>query len=101
LAVKDVVYEIEVEIRNIQGLHLRPAMQIIDLAGGFKSQITVSSDKDTADAKSIMQMMLLRATCGTKLKVRACGNDAEQALEAIRDLVEEKHFDEPLPEMTA
>jgi phosphotransferase system HPr (HPr) family protein len=97
LAVKDAAYEIEVEIRNAQGLHLRPAMQIVDLAGGFKSQITVSNDKNTADAKSIMQMMGVVTPYGNKLKVRASGSDAAEALEAIRKLVEETLFGEPPP----
>ena len=95
---KDAVHEIEVEIRNAQGLHLRPAMQIVDLAGGYKSDIAVSNDKDTADAKSIMQMMKIVTPYGTRLKIRATGNDAREALEALRQLVEEKLFGEPPPE---
>ena len=95
---KDAVEEIEVEIRNAQGLHLRPAMQIVDLAGGYKSDVTISNDKDVADAKSIMQMMKIVTPYGTRLKIRARGNDARQALDALRDLVEEKMFGEPPPE---
>ena len=94
----DAVHEIEVEIRNAQGLHLRPAMQIVDLAAGFKSDITIRNDKDTVDAKSIMQMMKIVTPYGTRLKIRADGNDADQALAAIRELVEEKLFGEPPPE---
>jgi phosphocarrier protein len=96
--VKDAVQEIEVEIRNAQGLHLRPAMQIVDLAGSFKSDITVSNNKDAADAKSIMQMMKIVTPYGTRLKIQAQGNDAREALEALRQLVEEKLFGEPPPE---
>jgi len=99
--VKGAVCEIEVEIRNAQGLHLRPAMQLVDLAGGFKSAITVSNEKDTVDAKSIMQMMKIVTPYGTKLKVRARGRDAHEALEAIRKLVEETLFGEPPPEPAA
>ena len=95
---KDAVQEIEVEIRNAQGLHLRPAMQIVDLAGAFKSDITIRNDKDAADAKSIMQMMKIVTPYGTRLKICAQGNDAREALEALRQLVEEKLFGEPPPE---
>lgn len=95
---KDAAHEIEVEIRNAQGLHLRPAMQLVDLAGGYKSAITISNEKDTADAKSIMQMMKIVTPYGTRLKVRARGHDAQEALEAIRKLVEEKLFGEPPPQ---
>lgn len=44
---------------------------------------------------SIMQMSTLAATVGTKLKIKAEGDDAEQLIEALRELVEEKMFDEP------
>lgn len=88
-------HEIEVEIKNAQGLHMRPALQIVELAGEFKSAITVSNDKESADAKSIMQMMKMLTTYGNKLKFRAAGHDAPKALEEIRKLVEERLFDEP------
>ncbi len=88
-------HQIEVEIRNAQGLHMRPALQIVELAGAYKSEITVSNDKDSADAKSIMQMMKMLTTYGNKLTFRATGQDAQEALDEIRKLVEERLFDEP------
>ena len=87
--------EIEVEIKNADGLHMRPAMQFVDLASRFDSEIEVSNKDTSVDAKSIMQMTMLAATYGTKLKIRACGDDAGQAADALRELVEEKMFDEP------
>lgn len=92
-----VVYEISVEIKNADGLHMRPAMQFVDLTSQFESDITVSNDENNVDGKSIMQMSMLAATCGTKLKIRAEGPDAKEAIDALRELVEEKHFDEPKP----
>ena len=83
------VHEIEVEIRNAEGLHMRPAMQFVDLAGRFNSKIRVSNNDIEADAKSIMQMTMLAATCGVRLKIRAEGEDAREALEALRELIEE------------
>ncbi|TFG47339.1 MAG: HPr family phosphocarrier protein [Candidatus Brocadiia bacterium] len=77
---------------------MRPAMQFVDLASTFKSDITVSNGSSHADAKSIMEMTMLAATCGTKLKVKALGPDARQAIEAMRELVEVKMFGEPPPE---
>ncbi len=91
------VCEMPVEIRNAEGLHMRPAMQFIDIASRFDSEVTVSNDETSVDGKSIMQMSMLAATCGTKLKIEAQGADAQQAVEALRELVEQKHFDEPLP----
>jgi len=76
---------------------MRPAMQFVDVANLFDSDITVSNDQNAVDGKSIMQMTMLAATCGTKLNIKAEGADAQQAIEALRDLVEHKHFDEPKP----
>jgi phosphotransferase system HPr (HPr) family protein len=88
------IYETEVEIKNSDGLHMRPAMQFVDLANKYESVITVSNQQDSADAKSIMQMTILAATCGTKLKVVAKGSDAREAIVALKELVEKKLFTE-------
>jgi len=93
-----VVCETEVEIKNAEGLHMRPAMQFVDIANRFDSDITVSNAETSVDGKSIMQISMLAATCGSKLKIRAEGPDAQQAVNALSELVEQKHFDEPLPE---
>lgn len=92
-----VVCEVGVEIKNADGLHMRPAMQFVDVANQFECDITVSNNENDVDGKSIMQMSMLAATYGTKLKIKAEGVDAEQAINALRELVEEKHFDEPVP----
>jgi phosphocarrier protein HPr len=91
------ISEMTVEIKNADGLHMRPAMQFVDLASRFDSSITVSNDQTSADGKSIMQMSMLAATCGTRLRIRAEGPDAEQAIEALRELVEARMFGEPPP----
>ncbi len=88
------VYEIEIEIKNADGLHMRPAMQFVDVASGFDCDIKVSNNDTCVDAKSIMQMTMLAATCGTKLKVKAQGPDAQEAIKALQELVEEKLFGE-------
>jgi phosphocarrier protein HPr len=93
---KDAV-EAEVEIRNADGLHMRPAMQFVDMATKFTSDIAVSNNENSVDGKSIMQMSMLAATCGTRLKIRAQGPDAQQAVDALRELVEVKMFGEPPP----
>ncbi len=88
------VCETSLEIKNADGLHMRPAMQFVDLASKFKCDIQVSNVDIKVDGKSIMQMSMLAATCGTRLTVRAEGAEADKALEALRDLVEIKQFDE-------
>jgi len=94
---ESIVFETEVEIKNEDGLHMRPAMQFVDLANQFDSSITVSGDEASVDGKSIMQMSMLAATCGTKLRIKAEGDDAQEAVNALQKLVEEKMFDEPPP----
>jgi phosphocarrier protein HPr len=91
------VRETTVEIKNAEGLHMRPAMQFVDTASRFDCDIIVSNGQTNADGKSIMQMSMLAATCGTRLHLRAEGPEAEQALEALRELVEIKTFGEPPP----
>jgi len=76
---------------------MRPAMQFVDLANRFDCDIVVSNGQTDADGKSIMQMSMLAATCGTRLQIRAEGRDAEPALDALRELVEVRLFGEPPP----
>ncbi|MHC4426113.1 MAG: HPr family phosphocarrier protein [Planctomycetota bacterium] len=91
------VCEAEVEIKNADGLHMRPAMQFVDIASTFECDVAVSNSENSVDGKSIMQMSMLAATCGTKLKIRTEGTDAQQAINALQELVEERMFDEPPP----
>ena len=81
-------------IVNKLGLHARAAAKLIDLASGFESSIRVYRDGREADAKSIMQVMMLAASKGTDLEVAAQGPDAADAVAAIERLVAGR-FDEP------
>lgn len=85
---------IEVEIRNSNGLHARPAASFVKLSSTFKCDISVTKGKETVNGKSIMGLMLLAAPKGTKLKVVADGSDEQEALNAIRNLVEVETFGE-------
>ncbi|MEN8126377.1 MAG: HPr family phosphocarrier protein [Planctomycetota bacterium] len=87
-------HKIEVEIRSPEGLHMRPAMQFVDLANSFESEISVGHQDINVDAKSIMQMTMLAATCGTLLEITAVGTDAVQAIRALQDMVENKFIDD-------
>ena len=84
----------EVTIENELGLHARPAMSFVDLANQYASDIKVSKGEQEVDGKSIMQMMMLAATQGTKLQITAEGEDAEQAIAALQSLVESKFEEE-------
>lgn len=78
-------------IVNLLGLHARPAMQFVDLANQFQSQIVVRKDGPEpveVDGKSVMQMITLEATKGTPLRIEAEGEDAEKAVVELAALVE-------------
>ncbi len=80
-------------VSNKLGLHARPAMQFVDLANQFKSQIMVIKGGDEpgeADGKSVMQMIILAATQGTELKITADGEDADTAVTKLAELFENK-----------
>ena len=79
--------ERDVKIPNKYGLHARPAMQFVELANQYGSKIDVSNGSLSVDAKSIMSVMRLAGTRGTVLTIRADGDDAEAAAEALVNLV--------------
>jgi phosphotransferase system HPr (HPr) family protein len=83
-----VVLEREAVIRNREGLHFRPIMRLVDAASRYQSQVTVHVDERSADARSPMELLMLVATAGTKLRVVADGQDAQEALDALCGLIE-------------
>ncbi|HEY7503101.1 MAG TPA: HPr family phosphocarrier protein [Gemmatimonadales bacterium] len=86
--------EREATIVNQEGLHARPAAKIVRLASTFDSEIELLKDGMAVNGKSIMGVMMLAAECGSAIVVRADGADAEQAVDAICQLVAEG-FGEP------
>ena len=82
--------EREVTILNRNGLHARPAAEIVKVAAKYKAEITISREDLEVNGKSIMGVMMLAAEQGATLRVKANGPDAEQAIQAIADLVEKK-----------
>ena len=80
----------EVTILNRQGMHARPAMQLVETSSRFDSDISIRKGDQQVNAKSIMEVMTLEAVMGTVLVLEAEGNDAEEALDALAQLVSEK-----------
>ncbi len=78
-----------VSIPNKLGLHARPAMIFVEAASKLESDVTVRrcDQDDPVDGKSIMQMMMLAATQGTKIEITATGCDADDAIGGLVDLV--------------
>jgi phosphocarrier protein HPr len=75
--------EREAKIVNKLGIHARPAAEIVKTAGKFKSSITIVRDDLEVNAKSIMGVMMLAAEFGSTIMLRAIGDDAEAALDAL------------------
>jgi len=84
-----------VRISNKLGLHARPAMLFVEAAAAFSADIAVRrvDQSEKVDGKSIMQMMMLAATQGTRIEIAATGDDADAAVKELVALVE-SHFQE-------
>ena len=76
-----------VEVVNEAGIHARPAAEIVKLAAKFRSEIVIEKDGLEVNAKSIMGVMMLAAECGSTIMIRAEGDDADAALDALANLI--------------
>jgi phosphocarrier protein HPr len=70
-----------------EGLHARPAAQFVKTAKGFSSEIVVIKGEKEANAKSSLKIMTLGAKQGDVVMIRAEGGDAEEAVEALAELI--------------
>jgi phosphocarrier protein len=82
--------EREARIVNKLGIHARPAAEIVKAAGKFKSNIIIVRDDLEVNAKSIMGVMMLAAEFGATITLRAIGEDAEAALDALCAVIANK-----------
>ena len=76
-----------VQIVNSYGLHMRPADKFVRLANSFQAEVRVDYEGTVANGKSILDMTSLAAECGRFIDLEARGPDAEQALQALAELV--------------
>lgn len=72
---------------NRLGLHARAAARLVQTANRFKADLTVTKDGEEVNGKSIMGLLLLAAPMGSLLRVTLTGEDAEAALQAIGELI--------------
>jgi phosphocarrier protein len=82
--------ERSVQIVNKNGLHARPAAEVVKAASKFKSEITIVRDDLEVNGKSIMGVMMLAAEFGATLTIRANGPDAQQAVDGIAELIAQR-----------
>ena len=83
---------------NKLGIHARPSAMLVQLANQFQADLFVSregeGEDDEVNAKSIMGVMMLAASCGTVLRFRAVGDDNESLLDALDNLFLSKFMEE-------
>jgi len=83
-----------VEICNKRGLHARASAKFVQMAERFSAEITVTRGSETVGGNSIMGLMMLAAAPGTSITVTAKGPQAQEALDALTQLVNSRFGEE-------
>jgi phosphocarrier protein len=83
-----------IKINNKNGLHARPAAHLVKTAGKFNSKIKIIKDGLEVNGKSIMGVMTLAAESGSELVFKIEGDDEQEAIEAIKDLIDKNFHEE-------
>jgi len=81
-------------IRNRLGLHARAAALLVKTANRFEANVMIEKDGVEVNGKSIMGILMLAASRGTKITVRVEGNDASEALQTLGKLIENRFGEE-------
>ncbi len=81
---------VTVTVLNKLGLHARPAAKLTQKANEFLSTFRISNGKRNVNGKSIMGVMLMAASCGTKLELIADGTDEDELLATVKELFDNK-----------
>ena len=80
-------------ILNKLGLHARAAAKVVSIANEFESTIIITKDGKNADARSIMKLLMLSASQGSRINIEVDGTDQKDAMKSIERLFNNK-FDE-------
>jgi phosphocarrier protein HPr len=87
-------HESAVGIQNKYGLHARPAAEFVKLANRFRAEVWIRKDDVEVSGKSIMGVMMLAAEFGSTVYVRAAGEDAREAVDALCELIRNRFGEE-------
>jgi len=79
----------EFTIKNRLGLHARAAAQLVQTANRFHSEITIEKDGLEVNGKSIMGILMLAASQGSRISVTAAGDDEQQAMATLGKLIDD------------
>jgi phosphocarrier protein HPr len=80
----------DLKIVNIKGLHARASAKLVEVVEGFDARATVSKDGLDASGDSIMGLLMLAASQGSKITVETEGPQADELMQAITALVADK-----------
>ena len=80
----------KLEIKNRLGLHARASALLVQTVNEFSCDIKISKDGQAVNGRSIIGVLTLGAAKGTKIRVEAKGDDAQEALIAIEQLVDDR-----------
>ena len=83
--------EREFTVRSELGLHARPAGRFVTLAGRYRAEVSVARGDEWVSGRSVLSLLSLAAGPGTRLRIRAVGEDAEAAILALGQLLESAH----------
>lgn len=75
-------------IRNARGLHTRPSTEVVKCAVGFKAEVKLYYHRYEANAKSLLSVVMLAATKGARIRIKATGEDAKQAVDSLIQLAQ-------------
>jgi phosphocarrier protein HPr len=81
-------------IRNKLGLHARAAALLVKTANHFEADVTVEKDGIEVNGKSIMGILMLAASKGTRITLKIQGKDAAQALQSLAELIDNRFGEE-------
>lgn len=84
---------VKIKIQNRDGLHARPSAAIVRALAQFSAQVSITFRKKTANAKSVLGLLMLGVPCGSSVVIRASGHDALQALQTIEELVKKQFYE--------
>lgn len=82
------------EIKNRLGLHARAAAQLVQVASQFDAEISIAKDGQLVNGKSILGLMMLAAGQGSVIDISISGPQADEAMAALEQLVEQKFYED-------
>ena len=89
----DETFQVRVTICNKLGMHARAAAKFVQTASRFKSEVKIRKNGEEVDGKSILGILLLAASQGTRITLAVTGEDERDAFAAVEDLIA-RSFDE-------